>query len=403
MIMATKRIDPELVDQVIHILKSSRRSSYELEIITYFCNSLPDVRTFTRHLSRAKLLELAQYYKLETYADSSFVFVKGDPSNKLYILIRGCIELMNVNPDHQLNLLATVNPGKIIGERGLAKNLPRSLLARAKGEVAVMTLDKEKFKSYIQDQVYVNLREKLDFIEKYIPGMRSITATQKERLSYSLHFTTFSKGEILIEQGGSIQHMHFIIEGECILSKHSHACKIPILTLSKGSIIGDEIILLNKPSSYTVTVATDTLRTYKIAKNEVKLLPESTLEILKAFLIAKQNERNNLQNRIESMSKDKTQKLFYKRFSKAAPGARKQLIRLEEMHRKRDDMYIRRMNRQEVTSCKNILEGLGVNSLACVRRKSHRVGIGAMPEPELMLTRSLTTRYNISPLLCYEK
>jgi CRP-like cAMP-binding protein len=397
--MATKRIDPELVDQVIHILKSSCRSTYELEIITYFSNSLPDVRTFTRNLSKAKLLELAQYYKLETYADSSFVFVKGDSSNKLYILIRGCIELMDFNTDHQLNLLATVNPGKIIGERGLAKNLPRSLLARAKGEVAVMTLDKEKFKSYIQDQVYVNLREKLDFIEKYIPGIRSITSTQKERLSYSLHFTTFSKGEILIEQGGSIQHMHFIIEGECILSKHSQGSKIPILMLSKGSIIGDEIILLNKPSSYTVTVATDTLITYKITKNEVKLLPESTLDILKSFLTSKQKERNNLQNRIESISKDRTESLIYKRFSKAAPGARKLLIRLEEMQRKRDDMRIRRMTRQKVTSCKNILEGLGVNSLASVRRKIYRAGNGITPEPELLYTKSLTTRHSSSPLL----
>lgn len=391
--MATNQIDQDLLEELINILRSPRRSLHDLEVITYFCNSLSTIRTFTKHLSKSKLLELAQFYKLEKYVDSQFLFYKGDPSDKLYIVLQGCIELIDIVQGQQQILTAIVGPGNTIGERGLAKNLHRSLVARAKGAAIVMTLDKEKFRYYMLEQVYAHLKEKLDFIDRYIPGMRSFSTSQKEKLSYSFQTALFSKGETLLEQGKYINFLYFIVDGECILTKNTAQHKITISTLGRGCIIGDENILLNNPSSYTITVSTDRLKTYKVSKHEINiLLPEKTLDMLRVYLSTKLAGRSNLHDRIASMSKGNfcTSRLYENKFSRAAPTARRQLIKIDQMYKKRNDVFSSSYNTPEASRCRNILEGLGVNSLATLRRNHGRAVSKLSPEPEV--PGSISTR-----------
>lgn len=329
--MVEYRIDQEVLESVLPILMQSFRTIDELEMVNSFAGTLRDLAIFTRELNKNQQLELAQFYQLETFEDKMLVFRKGDPSFCIYVVLKGCIEIINLKDD-SIEHVTYVGPGKMVGERGLARNLPRSLSAITRCKTILMTLEKDKFKRYMLDQIHASLEEKVAFIQKYIPGMNSFTKNHKERMAYSLNTLWFHRGESVVEQGGMVDQLYFLADGECILSKGTSFHKIVISKLGVGSVIGDESIFYMHPATYSIIVHSEMLKMYRLSRHDLYMhIPENTIEILKHNCRIKFQGRHLLHQRLSPVISPRAPELIQsEKFTKAAPGARKRLLRVEE-------------------------------------------------------------------------
>ena len=71
-----------------------------------------------------------------TLAPGNTLFHQGDPSDRIYIIDSGQIDVIRDTPDGEL-LLATLGPGEHLGEMGPLFGLPRSATVRARSDATV--------------------------------------------------------------------------------------------------------------------------------------------------------------------------------------------------------------------------------------------------------------------------
>lgn len=329
--MVEYRIDQEELEHVLPILMRHTRSDIELELINAFAKTIRDLAMFLQDLTIPQQLELARFYQLETYDDKRILFRKGDASLCLYVILKGSLEVYN-ELDKGVEHVAYIGPGKMIGERGLARNIPRSLSAMTRGKTVLLTLEKDKFKRYMLDHIHVSLMERVSFIQRYLPGLNSYTKSHKERLAYSFNTLWFRRGEVIAEQGNIVDHLYFIADGECTLSKGNAMNKVVISKLGEGSVIGDESIFYIQPALYTVTVFSDVVKIYRLSRHDMHIhIPEKTIELLKNNCRIKLQGRHLLQQRLSPVTSPRSGEAnISDRFIRATPGARKRLIQVEE-------------------------------------------------------------------------
>ena len=381
--MAEYRIDQEALEIALSLLNKHTRSIDELEMINSFVITLRDLAIYIRDLNKNQQLELAQSYHLETFEDKMLVFRKGDPSLCLYVILRGSLEIINIIDD-TIEHVAYVGPGKMVGERGLARNLHRSLSAIARGKTTLMTLEKDKFKQYMLDQVHASLEEKVSFIQNYIPGMNSFTRNHKERLAYSLNTLWFHRGEIVIQQEGMVDQLYFIADGECILSKGSTYHKIVISKLGVGSILGDESIFYLRSASYSVAVFSEQAKIYRLSRHDLYLhIPDKTIEIFKHNCRIKLQGRHLLQQRLTPVTSPRTSEhKKTDKFNQAAPGARKRLLKVEERMKKDTNQTSNlRTSSPNHQLYKHLLERLRMNTGSRLKKSFDSKGIKLYSRP----------------------
>jgi putative ABC transport system ATP-binding protein len=83
-----------------------------------------------------------------TLAAGSTLFCQGDPSDRIYIIERGHIDVTRDTPDGEL-LLAALGPGDHLGEMGPLFGLPRSATARARTDTTLTGYTATAFRDHV--------------------------------------------------------------------------------------------------------------------------------------------------------------------------------------------------------------------------------------------------------------
>jgi len=78
----------------------------------------------------------------KTYADGECILYEGDPSEYLFIVQAGQVEIA-FDEDDTTTRLVLLEEGDVFGESALFSRAPRTANARAVGEARVMTLDRQ--------------------------------------------------------------------------------------------------------------------------------------------------------------------------------------------------------------------------------------------------------------------
>lgn len=78
------------------------------------------------------------------YADGEVLFSEGERTTELFMLIRGKVQITRGEGD-DVQVLATLGPGEIMGEMSHFDNYPRSATGTAVGEVDVLVFTKANF------------------------------------------------------------------------------------------------------------------------------------------------------------------------------------------------------------------------------------------------------------------
>ncbi len=95
-----------------------------------------------------ELLELGEIAELlikEKIEDGKMIFNEGDAGDKLYIILKGEVEIFKKIGDTREEVLATLKTGDFFGEMSLIEQQPRSASARARGKLSALTMSKQDF------------------------------------------------------------------------------------------------------------------------------------------------------------------------------------------------------------------------------------------------------------------
>ena len=101
------------------------------------------------------------------FAEGQTLFTEGDPSNGVFRLLAGTVEVVR-ELDGDLILLGTVGAGQFIGEMGVVENQPRSATVRATGEVEAEFYNPNEF----FDQIASSPRAARELIQRLSQRLR---------------------------------------------------------------------------------------------------------------------------------------------------------------------------------------------------------------------------------------
>ena len=86
-----------------------------------------------------------------SWSDGELMCIEGDPSEELFLIIKGRIRVLRNDATGIPRELITLSPPNLVGHMGLVDGSPRSATCEAAGEVAGLTLDRSTFKGLMDD------------------------------------------------------------------------------------------------------------------------------------------------------------------------------------------------------------------------------------------------------------
>jgi ABC-type multidrug transport system fused ATPase/permease subunit len=110
-------------------------------------------------LSRKQLRLLAFGAKWFSASKDEVIFRKmDDPTDGAYMVLSGEAGLYNPRPDGQEDLIAEVGAGRLVGELGLIRNVPRALTFRAHTEFHALRLGAEEFLAVVENDAATSFK-----------------------------------------------------------------------------------------------------------------------------------------------------------------------------------------------------------------------------------------------------
>jgi len=93
----------------------------------------------------SELDTLSTYFRAFQTDARSVIFSEGDPGDFLCVLVDGAAEVIKEDQQGVAHVVATVGPGKTLGEMALIDDEPRSATARVTRAAELLVLTKESF------------------------------------------------------------------------------------------------------------------------------------------------------------------------------------------------------------------------------------------------------------------
>lgn len=89
---------------------------------------------------------LAEMMETERLAPEELLFEHGEPSDRVYVLAAGSLDVFLPGRSHPVRALG---PGDLLGEYGMFSELTRTATIRAKAEAVLLSLDYRRFRAFL--------------------------------------------------------------------------------------------------------------------------------------------------------------------------------------------------------------------------------------------------------------
>ena len=142
------------------------------------------------------------------YKSGQLIFLKGDPSDSLYIIQSGAVDIAVYSGDGRVILLGTLSEGDVFGEIGLLDNKARTANVTARSDVSMYRLSDKDFKAISKE-----------FGEKELKSITSYVCNLFRRVTNNLEDTVFMDASIrlankifdLYEESGEERTNDFVV------------------------------------------------------------------------------------------------------------------------------------------------------------------------------------------------
>ncbi len=119
------------------------------------------------------------------YQDGECILYEGDPSEHLFVVQDGCVEIAYDEADRTTRLVL-LEKGELFGESALFSRAPRSANARAVGDARVLTLDRQVLLRRIRENPLLAL-ELLRSMSRRLQAMEEVVKQVRGEADSSIH------------------------------------------------------------------------------------------------------------------------------------------------------------------------------------------------------------------------
>jgi cytochrome P450/CRP-like cAMP-binding protein len=226
--------------------------------------------TLDRHL----LADLAARVATRKYAAGKEIVREGDVADRFFMILEGEVEVLQGTQK-----LRQMSAGSYFGEVGLLTGGKRSATVRALGEVTLLELDDEAFRTIIDncdltsEEIARVMRERVvaTQLTTALPSLDSRIATA---LAPAIERKQFAAGDVIVRQGDEAHHFYILTRGACdVLARGPAGQELAVGELVAGDFFGERGLLLGVPRTATVR-AREPVETLEISREGFRSLVE---------------------------------------------------------------------------------------------------------------------------------
>lgn len=97
-------------------------------------------------MTHEEIFQLSRFLAREEFADGDIIFRQGDPGDRVFLILRGRVDVFVAYDQAQRKRISTLCPGTILGEIAILDHRPRGATTRARGVVVCYSLSHESLR-----------------------------------------------------------------------------------------------------------------------------------------------------------------------------------------------------------------------------------------------------------------
>lgn len=135
----------------------------------------------------------------------------------------------------------TLGPGRVLGHLALLRDGLRSFTAACKHDCELLVIDKPDFDRLLKPAMQSLTQEKMDFLKKYLPGMKDLPEHRAEPLLHRFQTKVFQKGDLVYAQGSTAKRCLFIVsKGSVFVTCHAGGTAV-MLPEARGTLVRGDL------------------------------------------------------------------------------------------------------------------------------------------------------------------
>ena len=233
------------------IMNQSNTSSPHPDLLAY----IKSTELFAG-LDEAALQDLAPALEHVVLRDGETLFRQDDPSDALYIVMSGCLEVIVAQQDGSQTTVGQIKAGQPVGEMQIMAGGRRTANVRATSDTELVKLPKAAFEDFAKKAPKALLRTakitrrrlrllQLTFVLSNLFG--PLDETMRQDISSQAKWVHIRRGQALFRQGDPGDSLYLVINGRlhAVVEEQDGAEKI-VAELVRGEIIGEMAIFTDK-------------------------------------------------------------------------------------------------------------------------------------------------------------
>ena len=173
-------------------------SSEQFELLKAL-NAISRISIFSK-VSQADIEELTKIVTAKKYELDAAVFFQGDPSDSLYILLKGSVKVTQASEDGREKILDILGPGEIFGEFAMLDGHPRSATVTTCEPTELASISHKDFRQFVASRpeiLWKVLEALCERIRKTSTGMLELSSREAPyRLLAALNHLAENYGQV---------------------------------------------------------------------------------------------------------------------------------------------------------------------------------------------------------------
>ncbi len=151
-------------------------------------------------LSASDIEELGRIVTTKQYAADTAVFFQGEPSDSLYMVLKGCVKVQETSPDGHEKILDILGVGEIFGELSMLDGHPRSATVTTCEPTELASISQKQFREFVATRPDVLWKVLASLCER----VRKTSASMLELTSRDVPYRLLAALNQLAEKHGQV-------------------------------------------------------------------------------------------------------------------------------------------------------------------------------------------------------
>lgn len=213
----------------------------------------------------------------EIVANGTEIIKQGDlDADYFYIVQDGAFEVLvsgqgGKSAEQAAAAVTTITQGGSFGELALLYVAPRAATVKASMNSTVWVMDRKNFKDILLKAGTANTSTYIQHLRR-ISLLSSLKDEELSEIAANLELMTFSRGEVVMQQGEAGQNFYILISGQVSIVKDGQEQTKLAGSTQSPSIFGEMALLNNEPRTATVKVVSESAKALTLDRESFDML-----------------------------------------------------------------------------------------------------------------------------------